>query len=400
MPPAKLSRFEELLLGIEKDISMIIRLWNNGYHRTIPTDRLVIVLPIASVLQLRAVSRSAKACVDENFPDLLTRLQVPCPVPRFALQARSTLSRLANDCQHLTIQLAPSSQPIRARAFQSSSPAAQMLGVLHNFSSLRIVPPSKDTYEPLCSMRLAIESTELKNLTSLHIEPLSIAGLTALRWGGFDAFTDSSWVGQSYWRGIKNLRIGMKNYWLMYEHPNLDGMKEGQQKMKMKEERSYYRQGIQILHNYFFHFSLHRTLETLRFDWIGGDGTGPNPLLLDEVVTRDKGAKWFSAPGNTWRALQEIWLGGVAVSGEDVIILKYRMQGLVKMMVWEHLAAPEISGGIHFIDGVVWLEVDLNADIQLVEEEMGEVEDLFDVEDGEPRNRSESMVLPFVLIVD
>ncbi|KAL8919978.1 MAG: hypothetical protein Q9208_006546 [Pyrenodesmia sp. 3 TL-2023] len=84
--------------------------------------------------------------------------------------------------------------------------------------NLYIVPPAQDTYEPLYSMRLAIESTELKNLTSLHIEPLSIAGLTPLHWGGFDAFTDSSWVGQSYWRGIKDLRIGMKTDWPLYAH--------------------------------------------------------------------------------------------------------------------------------------------------------------------------------------
>lgn len=397
MAPVKLSPLEELLLAVDKPISILIHLWNNRFHHSIPTDRFNFVLSISSVLALRAVSRTAKLCVDEEFPDLLTRLQVPCPLPRFALQPTSTLSRLAKNCEHLTIKLSPATVPIRAAAFVSTSPAAQIFGVLHNFNSLRIVPPAKDTYHPLNSLRLAFESIELKNLIVLHIEPLSVMGISALRWGGFDSFTDRTWIGRSYWRGIKNLRIGMKSDWLKYAHPNLEAMEDGERKTKKMDQRTFYRQGIQVLHNYFFHFALHRTLEVLRFDWVGGDAMGPNPLLLDEVVTRNKGAKWFSAPGNTWKSLKEITLGGVAVSGLDVLVLKNRIQGLVKMMVWESLAAPEISGQIHFIEGRLWLEVDLTADIQVVSEDMGEVEDLMDVEGGEPRNRSESMVVPFML---
>ncbi|KAL8902084.1 MAG: hypothetical protein Q9207_004880 [Kuettlingeria erythrocarpa] len=397
MAPAQLSRLEELLLAIDKPISILIHLWNDRFHHTIPTDRLNFVLSISSVLALRAVSRTTKMCVDDEFPDLLRRLQVPCPLPRFALQPTSTLSRLAKTCEHLTIKLAPATVPIRAAGFVSTSPAAHLFGVLHNFSSLRIVPPSKDSYHPLNSLRHAFESIELENLTVLHIEPLNIVGISALRWGGFDSFTDKTWIGRSYWRGITNLRIGMENDWLKHAHPNLEAMEDGARKTRKKDQRNFYRQGMQVLHNYFFHFALHRTLEVLRFDWVGGDAMGPNPLLLDEVVTRNKGAKWFSAPGNTWRSLREITLGGIAVSGLDVLVLKNRIQGLVKMMVWENLAAPEISGQVHFIEGRLWLEVDLTADIQLVSGEMGEVEYLMDVEDGEPRNRSESMVVPFVL---
>lgn len=45
-----------------------MHLWNDQFHHTIPTDRLIFVLTIPSVLALRAVSRTAKMCVDEEFP--------------------------------------------------------------------------------------------------------------------------------------------------------------------------------------------------------------------------------------------------------------------------------------------------------------------------------------------
>ncbi len=50
MAPAQLSRLEELLLAIDKPISILIHLWNDRFHYTVPTDRLNFVLSIASCL--------------------------------------------------------------------------------------------------------------------------------------------------------------------------------------------------------------------------------------------------------------------------------------------------------------------------------------------------------------
>lgn len=390
------SPLEELMIGAEKRISIVVHLYHSYFHDSLPGDRLLALLPIPSLLKLRAVSHITKKWVDEHHPDLMKRLRVPCPLPRHALQWNSTLRHLSHGCQHLTIKLSPFPRSIPKGTFLNPSPTGQIFNVVNNFSSLRIIPPSKDSFEPLHSLRLTLESTFLQNLTHIHIEPLSLAGLLALRWGGFDTFTDSTWIGQSFWRGIKSLRIGMDNEWPKFAHTGLEKEEDGQQRAKMKDERELYRLALQVLHNYFFHFSLHRTLEKLRFDWVGGDMTGLNPLLLDEVVVREEGAKWFSAPGNEWKALKEIWLGSIAVDGAQVNILKRRQGGLKKMMVWESVAAPELCGEIQVIEGKAWLNVNLKVDYQETAG-LGEFEDLFDTEEGEVRNRAESMVVPFLL---
>ncbi|KAI4129803.1 MAG: hypothetical protein LQ338_002054 [Usnochroma carphineum] len=395
-PPATLSPLEELLLGAEKPTAMLVHLYHSFFHDTVPADYMLANLPLSSIITLRAVSHTTRDWVDQHYPDLLTKLQVTCPLPRAADQWGSVLRRLSHACVHLTINVSPSSTPITRGTFPHYNPAGQIFNIVYNFSSLRIVPPAKDAFEPLLSLRLALESTSLKNLTHIHIEPLDIAGLLSLRWGGFDTLQDATWIGQSFWRGVKSLRIGMASQWLNYAHTDLKNQEDEVEKNKQREERELYRQAIQALHNYLFQFSVQNTLGKLRFDWIDGDMIGPNPLLLDEEVAKG-GGEWFSAPGTTWRGLKEVWLGGVAVDGADTTILKQRMEGLEKMMIGESLAAREIKGKIQVIESKEWLNVDLNDTIQVVQE-YGEVENLFDTEDEGPRSRAESMVVPFVLI--
>ncbi|KAL8931580.1 MAG: hypothetical protein Q9211_006862, partial [Gyalolechia sp. 1 TL-2023] len=149
---------------------------------------------------------------------------------------------------------------------------------------------------------------------------------------------------------------------------------------------------MQALHDYFTQFSLQDTLSTLRFDWVGDNGKGPNPLLLDEEVAKDEGGKWFSAPGLIWKGLKEVWLGGVKLSGPDLRILKERMEGMKKLMVWESLAARGIRGKMMKIEGVFWLDVDLEAEIpEPFENEQGE--DLFDTDEEDGRDKGETMPL-------
>ncbi|KAL8720428.1 MAG: hypothetical protein Q9225_002718 [Loekoesia sp. 1 TL-2023] len=394
-PPITLSPFEELLLGAEKPTSMIIHLYHSRFLNTNPADHLLTVLPHCSILTLRAVSHTTKDWVEDNYLGLLKRLRVTCPLPRFTLQWNSTLRRLSHDCEHLTINVEPSPTPIPTGTLLNPTPAGQIFNIVYKFLSLRIVPPPRDAFEPLLSLRLTLESISLRSLTAIHIEPLDIASLLALRWGGFDSFTDSTWIGQSFWRGLKSLRIGMTSDWLEYAHSNLQSEQDLEMKMKLKEERELYRQGIQVLHNYLFQFSLQDTLETLRFDWVGGNKIGPNPLLLDEEVAKE-GGKWFSAPGLIWKGLKEVWLGGVRLYGVDVAIMKERLEELKKMMVWECLAAAEISGKVEVIEGKEWFDIDLKTNPQ-EPWDFGEVEDLFDTDDEGGCDRGDSMVVPFML---
>ncbi|KAL9028962.1 MAG: hypothetical protein Q9196_002737 [Gyalolechia fulgens] len=390
------SPLEDLLLGTEKPVSIIIHIYHSFFHPTVPADHLLAVLPHSSLLVLRAVSRTTKAWVEENEPGVLRKLRVPCPLPKFALQANSTLRRLSHGCQHLTVNVSPSATAIPIGSLLSPSPTGQILNIVHNFSSLRIVLPSADAFEPVLSLRLALESTPLKSFVAIHIEPVDLRSLLAFCWGGFNALGESTWVGQTFWRGLKNLRIGMTTEWLEYAHKDLGREQDPELKMKKKEERLLYRQGMQALHDYFTQFSLQDTLSTLRFDWVGDNGKGPNPLLLDEEVAKDEGGKWFSAPGLIWKGLKEVWLGGVKLSGPDLRILKERMEGMKKLMVWESLAARGIRGKMMKIEGVFWLDVDLEAEIpEPFENEQGE--DLFDTDEEDGRDKGETMVVTFVL---
>ena len=397
-PAIILSPLEVLMRGAEKAAPMIIHLYHPSFHGTAPADHLPALLPRSSILALRAGSHTTKGWVDENCPDLLRRLQVTCPLPNSALQWDSPLRRLSHDCEHLTIKVLPSSTPIFDGTVLNPTPAGQVFNIVYDFSSLRVVLPPANAFEPLLSLRLALESTSLRNLTAIHIEPLDISSLLAIRWGSFDSFTDSSWVGQNFWRGLKSLRIGMKSDWLEYAHKNVENEQDVEVKVRLKHERNFYRQGIQMLHNFLMHFSLQDTLEVLRFDWAEGDRSGPNPLLLDEEVAKEEGGQWFSAPGLMWKGLREVWLGHVGIKATDITLSKPRLEGLEKMMVWEDSAAAEISGKLEVIDGREWIDVDLNSEMRNPSED--EAEDLFSAEDGGMCDRSSSMVVPFVLVVD
>ncbi|KAL8989605.1 MAG: hypothetical protein Q9177_001548 [Variospora cf. flavescens] len=382
---AALSLLEELILGAEKPTAMLVHLFHPSFHDSVPADRLLALLPRASIINLRRVSRKTKAWVEEHDPTLLTRLQVVYPPPLHAMQENSTLDQLSHDCSSLTIRALPSSKPMPAGTFLSPSPAGQIFKIVSNMSSLRIVPPAHDAFEPVLSLRLALESSSLKSLTHIHIEPLDIASLLALRWGAFAAFKDSTWTAQSVWRGVKSFRVGMTDDWLRYAHGNLESEQDERQQTRMKEEREFYRQAVQALHNYFFQFAVHGTLERLHFEWLGRDVTGLNPLLLDEEAA-EEGGRWFSAPGTKWKGLKGVWLGGVHIDGTLIQILKQRLDGLERLMVSVDLAAPELKGNIQTIDGKEWLDVDLRPAIQAKAE----------VEEG-TGGRAESMVVPFVL---
>ncbi|KAL8830581.1 MAG: hypothetical protein Q9170_005672 [Blastenia crenularia] len=393
---AMLSPFESLMLGAAKPVSMLVHFYHSRFHETTPADHLLAVLPHASILALRCVSHTTKAWVDEEKPDLLKRLRVTCPLPHFALQWNSTLRRLSHECHHLTIDLLPSAQPIPTGTLIHPSPAGQIFNIVSKFKSLRIDLPPQDAFHPLFSLRLALESASLKALVAFRIELLDIKSLIALTWGGFDSLTDSTWIGQSFWRSLQGIRIGMKTSWLEYDHEDPHGGQEPKLKMRLREDRKFYRQGIQMLHNYFSHIALQDNLVKLRFDWIGDDKIGPNPLLLDEEIAKGEGAKWFSAPGIMWKALNEVWLTGVKVRGIDVKIMKGRMKALEKLMVWEELAAPEISGELEMIKGKEWINVDLNTSFH-EPEDFGDVENLIDSDDESGHNRGETMVVPFML---
>ncbi|KAL8703329.1 MAG: hypothetical protein Q9201_003493 [Fulgogasparrea decipioides] len=392
-PIHALSPFEHLLQGKERPTSMLIHIFHTSFFDSNPADHLITVLPSSSILALRAVSSTTKAWVEEHYPALLKSLRVTCPLPRFSVQASSTLRHLARECTHLTINVLPCATPIPAGSVFKPTPSSQLFKIRWGFSTLRIELPPNDAFEPLLSLRRGLEAVSLQFLTEIHFEALSVMGLLALRWGGFDATKESTWIGGNFWRGLKSLRISMKIDGFEYNDAELHAEQNADRITMLKGKREIYRHSVQILHNYFFHYSLNGRLEKLRFDWIGG--TGPNPLLLDEEVAEEvDGWKWFSAPGIVWKGLKEVWLGGVRVQGAHVKDMKQRMEGLENLVVWEDMAAIEIGGETKKVQGKEWLEIDLAADIIEV---LGDIEDLFNETDVGRGEIGESIVVTFVL---
>ncbi|CAO1597505.1 hypothetical protein XANCAGTX0491_001312 [Xanthoria calcicola] len=302
---------------------------------------------------------------------------------------------------------------------QDPSPARQIFNLVNSFQSLRVDAPLTDAFHPLFSLRLTLEQAPLKSLTDLRFHHLTVPGLLGLRWGGFDAFVDATWMGKTFWRGITSLRIGMTADWLQWAHheklsrhePTPAKQQRGKQRPKA---RDVYRQGIQMLHDWYFQFSLGGHIRRLFFEWLGDDddARGPNPFLLDaEIAKEEKDSGWFSAPGIQWHGVQEIWLGGIQVASSDVAELQMRFAGLETLMVWEELAESRILGTVRSVEGREWLDVDLMTDgLQRAVDEVemvgngggkavgfGEVSEregpVGDEEDG----GGDSMLCPFVL---
>ncbi|KAL9622262.1 MAG: hypothetical protein Q9204_008045 [Flavoplaca sp. TL-2023a] len=202
----------------------------------------------------------------------------------------------------------------------------------------------------------------MESLTEVHFHQLTIPGLLGIRSGGFDSFVDATWMGKKFWRGISSFRVGMTTDWLAWAHQTTAYEIDEEQRGRRKKQRDIYRQSIQILHDWFFLFSLTSNMSRICFEWMGAKG--PNPFLLDEDVIKEQGGEWFSAPAIAWTGVKEVWLGGVTVSTFDVTTLKLRFDGLEKLMVWEELADSTMFGTVMAMEGRDWLDIDLIDDLQ------------------------------------
>lgn len=392
--PIALSSLENLLLGKTKPVGMLTHIYHTRFLGTNPGDHLATLLPPSSLLALRLTSSTAKDWVEEHHPELLQRLCVTCPLPRFSLYVGSTLRYLARNCTHLTIKILPSYEPPELIAS-----AMQIFDIVKTFSTLRIEPPSPNAYYHFLSIRTGLELKRLPKCTGLHFEPVDSTGVVSLRWGPFSSPTIPGWHDEdiedegSIFGRLKSVRLGMHiaDYTLKPNDPTIGLTMERVKALKKKRDK--YRDSVQILHDYFFQFARTGMLEKVHFEWI--DGIGMNPLLVDEEVAKQKdGWKWFSAPGTTWQGLKEVWLGGVKVSASDVNTMKDRMESLKRLFVWKDEAAARMEGKVMFVDGKEWLEVDLEA--ASLAETLND-DDATLVNDDE--DDSHSMVVPFVLLL-
>ncbi|KAI4211055.1 MAG: hypothetical protein LQ351_006175 [Letrouitia transgressa] len=383
-----LSHLESLVSVKNEPIPAVTRQYHPSFSFSTPANQLLSLLPRNLRLSLRVVSTKIKTWVEGSSPALLSRLHVDYPnsnaskVPLMAAIPDLLLLR----CQHLTISLLPSTT--RYPGIDSASTASVVSSSLKGISSIRLIPPTTNSFYPLLDFPQGLQMNFFENVTQLHIEPLSKSGLYALRRGSFTSFSGSTWTDAIFWRKLKSVRIGMMSDWIKHKHESSDTIATRED---LQRRRESYRQGIQLLHDFVFQFSLSQNLEVLRFEWLdASQAGGPNPLLLPYIfkkkrkdASRPHRPHWFSGQPTRWRGLDEVYLGGIRVSKKDARKMLHLIDGLEKMLVWAEMAEPDMNGDIVSEEATKWLVVGA-----------GEIDVANDDDNGE------SMVVPFKLDID
>ncbi|KAI4160314.1 MAG: hypothetical protein LQ342_005810 [Letrouitia transgressa] len=400
-----LSHLESLVLVKNEPAPVVTRQYHPNFSFSTPANRLLSLLPRNLRLSLRVVSTIVKTWVEDSSPALLSRLQVDYPRSDASDGPLLTAipDRLLQHCQHLIISLLPSTT--RYPQINSANTATVVSSNLKGISNIRLIPPTTNSFYPLLDFPQGLQINFCENVTHLHAEPLSLSGLYALRRGNFTSFSSSTWTDAIFWRKLKSVRIGMVSEWIRYKHESsdTDATKED---LKRKEES--YRQGIQVLHDFVFQFSLSHNLEVLHFEWLdAGQAGGPNPLLLPYVVGEGKSAPWFSAQATRWKGLNEVHLGGTRVSKEDAGRMLRLIDGLERMLVWAEMAERDLSGKMVFEEAKKWLVVNIGGiDQPAVSKHQhgsvntGEGLGMDEVDVAKEGNNGESMVVPFKLDIE
>ncbi|KAL9610863.1 MAG: hypothetical protein Q9167_004468 [Letrouitia subvulpina] len=401
-----LSCFESLVLPKNEPIPIVTRHYHPDFSFSTPANQLLSLLPRDLRLPLRAVSTIVKQWVEDSSPPLLSRLQVDYPHSSASESPLMTAipDRLLQRCQYLVIRLLPSTtRHPQIDSVNTDSPATVVSSNLKGISQIRLIPPTKDSFYPLLDFPQGLQINFCENVTHLHVEPLSLSGLYALRRGSFTSLSSSNWTDEIFWRKLKSVRLGMVSDWIRYknESSNINATRED-----IKRKKESYRQGIQVLHDFMFQFSLSHNLAALHLEWLdAGRAGGPNPLLLPHFVGKEKGANWFSAQATKWKGLNEVRLGGIRVSRKDARMMRHLTADLERMLVWDEMAEPDMNGRIVSEDSKDWLVVNISGLDQLAvsEHQQGSEiigEGLGIVEADVVNDDNGQMVVPFKLDVE
>lgn len=154
------------------------------------------------------------------------------------------------------------------------------------------------------------------------------------------------------WQGLQKLDVKVVGWWQ-------EERQERESYYNHKAEKENWRTCTRVLHDWLHSFAANGQLHAFRFEWVNMTSEGPNPFLLDEIVSSDGRKEWFSAPGIRWTDLKELRLGNVLVSLADVRRMKERMAGLKKLAVTPKCLDSELTAAGRTIvaDGKTWIEV-------------------------------------------
>lgn len=128
--------------------------------------------------------------------------------------------------------------------------------------------------------------------------------------------------------------------------------------MEKLEERA----GVKILHDWVTSFEDNR-MDRFRFEW-PEKTKGYNPLLLvfesaAKSAAKDQSRVWFSPRVIESQGCKEVWLGGCYVGMEEMNLMKERLRGLERVVVWRGWLGPGFVGTRSTVDGTEWVSAHL-----------------------------------------
>ncbi|KAI9811169.1 MAG: hypothetical protein M1827_005620 [Pycnora praestabilis] len=417
LPEESVSGLEELLNPSDKVIPMELRLYYPSYSPYASSEVLLSMLLPKELRQMRLVSRTAAAWINPLLPNIFKELFIRSEF-KYGKEAEigCGLGRIGTYCEHLTIRLehmtvsvaspmsasgpsspvlAPIVQPkeeqrgFKFPKFSGSPGHSRHIDVPHFPPSLpedTILPntlPSLSPTDPanhwytifskivnlqvltisvtgdpgwggltevesaLISLRMGLEQNSLSHFHTLRLHPIHAMGILHLRWAGGAAWGTANWMAGRAWSKVKTLEI-----WLT----NPSGLLS----------KSKWKLFVKVLHDYFVSFR--RTLEVLKFHWVGR--TGVCPLLLDLVGGVRK--RDFSHPAIVWSVINEMWLGNTIMDEGKVGLLMQRANGMTVVRVQDGFLAA--TSTLVEINGVKWHEVRRSVDYR-VEEHSTTLED-------------------------
>ena len=247
-----------------------------------------------------------------------------------------------------------SSETIRARAARSETTASpgelfslhehrrnwirqQWIELLSRFQRLETLnlringdpmwPGYTDVEDMLVTLRVAIESADLKRLRTLRLAPIHAIGIIHLRWLSMGAFGGASPLGASVWRHLDTLDVRIQS--------------------PFTAKRLSEAQGImfkKVLYEYLRSFA--PTLRCLRFVWLGGDGPSPLTLHLEPYL---EGRAEIH-----WPRLEELWVGNITLPQRMFKLTQEVAPNVTRLMI---LRSTHQNSSMNANNSSVWIEL-------------------------------------------
>lgn len=188
-------------------------------------------------------------------------------------------------------------------------------------------PGLTDVEEMLITLRIAIECANLKRLKTLCLAPVHAMGIIHLRWLGMGTFGKASVSGTSVWQSIDTLEMWIQNPFTTQKLTEAQGI------MFKK-----------ILYEYLRSFA--RTLRSLRFVWLGGDG--PSPLTLHLPPDVEGRAEIH------WPKLEELWVGSIILPRRMIKLTPKLAPNVTRLKT---LRSTRRDSSMDAIDSSAWVDV-------------------------------------------